>query len=124
MRAEDGISKTLPLHGKWSSTILRELMDTAGGTAWETWKAERLIAGEPIVEGEQEAEKAEKLIRKTPVPMSWEEWNVHKEKEVKAKEARKVEEEKEREDAERKAAEVELMPERPRPRTGAGAVLP
>jgi small subunit ribosomal protein S25 len=117
---ENGESKTLSLHEKWSSTILRELMDTAGGTAWETWKAERLVAGEPIVEGEEKHKEAEKLLRRRPVPPSLEEWTVKKEMEAKAKEERKIEEERKREEAE----EVELMPERPRPRTGAAAVLP
>jgi hypothetical protein len=98
-------------------------MDTAGGTAWETWKAERLVAGEPIVEGEEKHKEAEKLLRKRPVPPSLEEWTVKKEMEAKAKEERKIEEERKREEAE-KLSDVDLIPERPRPRTGAAAVLP
>jgi hypothetical protein len=113
----------LTLHEKWSSTILEELMDTAGGRAWEAWKAEQTSAGEPVVEGEQRAKNMEDLIRKTPVPISWEEWTIKKREEMRAMEARKIEQETKREEAETSAV-VELMPERPRPRTGAGAVLP
>jgi small subunit ribosomal protein S25 len=45
----DGTTKTLDMHRKWSTSILQELMDTAGGTAWERWKAERSAAGLPIL---------------------------------------------------------------------------
>lgn len=35
------------MSAKWSSTILGELLDTAGGGAWQRWKAERAAQGLP-----------------------------------------------------------------------------
>lgn len=49
---ENGTSQTLNLTSKWSSTITKELMDLAGGSPWETYKAEREAAGQPIIPGE------------------------------------------------------------------------
>lgn len=38
------------MSAKWSSTILGELLDSAGGTAWQRWKTERTAKGLPIIE--------------------------------------------------------------------------
>lgn len=46
----DGTVKTLDMDRKWSTSIFRELMDTAGGTSWERWKTDRIAAGLPILE--------------------------------------------------------------------------
>lgn len=35
---------------KWSSSILQELMEMAGGPAWAKWKEERAAAGLPVVD--------------------------------------------------------------------------
>jgi small subunit ribosomal protein S25 len=34
---------------KLSTSIFQELMDTAGGSSWERWKAGRIFAGLPII---------------------------------------------------------------------------
>jgi hypothetical protein len=34
---------------KRSTSIFRDLMDTAGGPSWEQWKAERTAAGFPVL---------------------------------------------------------------------------
>ncbi|KAH6905794.1 hypothetical protein BKA70DRAFT_1291095 [Coprinopsis sp. MPI-PUGE-AT-0042] len=49
---ENGTSQTLNLTSKWSSTITKELMDLAGGSPWESYKADREAAGQPIIPGE------------------------------------------------------------------------
>ncbi|KAJ7726065.1 hypothetical protein DFH07DRAFT_853329 [Mycena maculata] len=54
----DGKTETLNLHGKWSTAIVRELMENAGSAAWVRWKAEAARAGLPLVPGE-EHEKSE-----------------------------------------------------------------
>ena len=38
------------MDGKWSSTILTDLMDAAGTPAWNKWKADRKTAGLPVVD--------------------------------------------------------------------------
>ena len=46
----DGTTHKIDLHRKWSSTIYKEVLDTAGGPLWETWKQERAAAGLPAVD--------------------------------------------------------------------------
>jgi hypothetical protein len=36
---------------KWSSAILAELLDNAGGSPWDRWKADRLSQGLPVLDG-------------------------------------------------------------------------
>ncbi|TEB18983.1 hypothetical protein FA13DRAFT_1698251 [Coprinellus micaceus] len=50
---ENGKSTTLNLENKFSKTILRAVMDAAGGKAWEEHKAAALLAGQPILPGEE-----------------------------------------------------------------------
>ena len=50
----DGRKQNFILHNKWSSTIIQELMDTAGGNSWTRWKTERAEAGLPVVDGPPE----------------------------------------------------------------------
>ncbi|KAJ7596688.1 hypothetical protein C8J56DRAFT_737576, partial [Mycena floridula] len=52
---EEGTSHTFNLQDKWSTTIVRELMDVAGGNPWEKWKADAIKAQKPIVPGEENA---------------------------------------------------------------------
>ncbi|KAF9466895.1 hypothetical protein BDZ94DRAFT_1125798, partial [Collybia nuda] len=58
----NGQQKTLDLHEKWSTTILKELMDVAGENSWFQWKAEAKASGLPIVPGEER----ESLVVKRP----------------------------------------------------------
>ena len=50
---DDGEVHTLDLHEKWSTTIVKELMDVAGGPAWQQWKTEAITSGQPLVPGEE-----------------------------------------------------------------------
>jgi small subunit ribosomal protein S25 len=56
--SDDGSTKTLDLQAKWSTTIVKELMETAGGESWARWKAEANASGSPLVPGEE--------LQKTP----------------------------------------------------------
>jgi len=48
---EDGKTKLLDLHDKWSTTILKELMTIAGGDPWKKYVAESTTAGLPPIIG-------------------------------------------------------------------------
>ncbi|KAG6841627.1 hypothetical protein C0991_009052 [Blastosporella zonata] len=61
----DGERQTLDMHEKWSTTILKELMEVAGGTPWAKWKLEALAAGIPVVPGE---EKEHTVVKRTTTP--------------------------------------------------------
>ncbi|KAG5643813.1 hypothetical protein DXG03_009589 [Asterophora parasitica] len=65
---ENGQQTTLDLHEKWSSTILKELMELAGGEPWAKWKAEAATKGLPVVAGEENEGKAVKRPTRTPLP--------------------------------------------------------
>ncbi|KAJ7032508.1 hypothetical protein C8F04DRAFT_899229, partial [Mycena alexandri] len=45
----NGNTETLNLHAKWSTAIVRELMDLAGAPSWVRWKAEAARTGVPLV---------------------------------------------------------------------------
>ncbi|KAK7055450.1 L51-S25-CI-B8 domain-containing protein [Favolaschia claudopus] len=47
----DGQTRTWNLHGKWSTQIIRELMDDAAPPSWERWKAEAARTGVPLIPG-------------------------------------------------------------------------
>jgi hypothetical protein len=51
LKPEDGSSTTIDMEWKWSSRIMAELLDNAGGSAWERWKADRVSQGLPILDG-------------------------------------------------------------------------
>ncbi|TFK28348.1 hypothetical protein FA15DRAFT_665310 [Coprinopsis marcescibilis] len=53
----NGTQKTLSLSDKWSTTIVAELMELAGGAPWKLHKAESRISGAPLVPGEESAPK-------------------------------------------------------------------
>ena len=38
---------------KWSTTILKELMDLAGGDSWAQWKSHAQASGQPVAPGEE-----------------------------------------------------------------------
>ncbi|KAK0463892.1 uncharacterized protein EV420DRAFT_1520602 [Desarmillaria tabescens] len=65
---EDGKQKTLDLHEKWSTTIVKELMDTAGTEGWTRWKTNALASGLPIVPGEENEAKARVSMDVTRLP--------------------------------------------------------
>ncbi|PCH33160.1 hypothetical protein WOLCODRAFT_93025 [Wolfiporia cocos MD-104 SS10] len=47
---QNGTTQTLNMNKPWSSEILQELMDMAGGPSWQRWKKEREEAGLPILD--------------------------------------------------------------------------
>jgi len=78
----DGQTQTLNLHGKWSTAIVRELMDTVASPSWERWKAEVTRTGVPLVPGaEHEPPATEVLSEEQPEPrFSLDEWRQHSRK--------------------------------------------
>jgi hypothetical protein len=62
LSTEKGTSETLDLSNKWSTVIVKELMERAGGASWAEWKVSARAAGLPLVPGEQ----SEKLKGKAP----------------------------------------------------------
>ncbi|KAF8238685.1 hypothetical protein L208DRAFT_1240979 [Tricholoma matsutake] len=56
----NGSQKTLDMHEKWSTTILKELMELAGGDPWRQWKVESASAGLPLVPGEENEHRVAK----------------------------------------------------------------
>ena len=40
------------MHEKWSTAIVKEVMEAAGGDAWQLYKAEAEAAGREVVPGE------------------------------------------------------------------------
>lgn len=64
--AANGQAQTLDLHGKWSTTIVRELMDTAGARSWFAWKEESAATGSPLLRGE---ERVPEPVEASPKPL-------------------------------------------------------
>ncbi|THU88455.1 hypothetical protein K435DRAFT_617283, partial [Dendrothele bispora CBS 962.96] len=50
---DGGRRTTINLSSKWSTTILKELLDLSGGEPWRKWKREALEKGVPLVPGEE-----------------------------------------------------------------------
>ncbi|KAG6829900.1 hypothetical protein H0H92_003033 [Tricholoma furcatifolium] len=67
LELENGEQKIINMHEKWSTTILKELMEVAGGEPWAKWKLEATAAGIPVVPGEENERKVVK--RPTPSPL-------------------------------------------------------
>ncbi|KAG7090636.1 hypothetical protein E1B28_009738 [Marasmius oreades] len=61
LQLEDGTLKTIDMHKKWSTNILKELMEVAGGDPWRKWKNKAQREGHPLVQGEE-------IERPTPLP--------------------------------------------------------
>ena len=51
--SENGTLKTIDMSKKWSTTIVKELMDLAGGDPWKAYKSAAVAAGHPILPGEE-----------------------------------------------------------------------
>ncbi|KAF7437365.1 hypothetical protein PC9H_004204 [Pleurotus ostreatus] len=66
LRFTNGQAQTLDLHGKWSTTIVRELMDTAGARSWFAWKEESAATDSPLLRGE---ERAPEPVEASPKPL-------------------------------------------------------
>ncbi|KAF5376894.1 hypothetical protein D9615_007201 [Tricholomella constricta] len=64
----NGKQTTLDLHEKWSSTILKELMELAGGEPWAKWKAQAAASGLPVVPGEENEHRVVNRPTRTPLP--------------------------------------------------------
>jgi small subunit ribosomal protein S25 len=54
------------MHEKWSTTILKELMEVAGGDLWHKWKVEAASAGLPLVLGE---ENEHRVVKRSSTPL-------------------------------------------------------
>jgi small subunit ribosomal protein S25 len=63
--AANGSHKTLDMHEKWSTSILKELREAAGGDLWRQWKVESAATGLPLVPGE---ENEHRIVKRLPVP--------------------------------------------------------
>jgi hypothetical protein len=62
----NGSHKTLNMHEKWSTEILKELMEVAGGDSWSRWKSEAASGGLPLVPGE---ENENQVVKRSPVQL-------------------------------------------------------
>jgi hypothetical protein len=71
----DGGVRTLDLQDKWSTTIVKELMDVAGCSSWQKWKEEASELGLPVVPGEER--EGRKVAKKTAENFYVEETVVH-----------------------------------------------
>ncbi|KAF5361664.1 hypothetical protein D9758_007302 [Tetrapyrgos nigripes] len=49
----DGRHTVIDLNNKWSTTILKELMEVSGGDAWQKWKRTAQSEEKPVVPGEK-----------------------------------------------------------------------
>jgi len=56
------------MHEKWSTAILKELMEVAGGDPWQQWKLESTAAGLPLVTGEENEDRVVKQPTRIPPP--------------------------------------------------------
>ncbi|KAF8972576.1 hypothetical protein BDZ97DRAFT_1752467 [Flammula alnicola] len=66
LELENGTVQKLDLQDKWSTTILKELMEVAGGDPWKRHVAESKSAGMPLLPGEHlhQAEERRLKVRK------------------------------------------------------------
>ncbi|KAF7327542.1 L51-S25-CI-B8 domain-containing protein [Mycena kentingensis (nom. inval.)] len=69
---QDGTTQSISLHGKWSTTIVREVMEYGGSPAWTRWKEEVARSGAPLLPG---AEHAPAVVDARPEPEeTYDEW--------------------------------------------------
>lgn len=115
----DGKELTLDMHEKWSTSILKELMEVAGGNPWAKWKAEAKAAGLPVVPGEE----GESLVVKRPTPVRLPSLNAYRAslpppsaKPTPTKDAAPT--------GTKAKADAPIPPPKTKPKTGAAAVLP
>ncbi|KAF8639398.1 hypothetical protein AX17_001523 [Amanita inopinata Kibby_2008] len=60
-----GTTRTIDMYEKWSTVILKELMDLGGGDTWTQWKAKARASGQPIVIGEGNENRATQRLSST-----------------------------------------------------------
>jgi hypothetical protein len=113
LTAGNGKEHTLDLHSKWSTTIVKELMDVAGGASWTQWKAQATVSGHPLVSGEEVRGRA---VKKMPPRLSL--WKKPTRPEIAPSNGQRVVEESSQAD---EKVVGRLLP---RPQSGAAAVLP
>ncbi|KAJ7104310.1 hypothetical protein B0H15DRAFT_809427 [Mycena belliarum] len=70
----DGTTQNLSLHSKWSTAIVRELMETAGSPTWVRWKAEAARAGLALVPGAEHEPPSTAQPRRAEPRFSVDEW--------------------------------------------------
>jgi small subunit ribosomal protein S25 len=64
-----GIMRSIKVDKKWSTTILREVMDAAGGDPWQEYKQQQIKEGLPLLPGEDKAARIEaQWKRQTATP--------------------------------------------------------
>ncbi|EKM83348.1 hypothetical protein AGABI1DRAFT_110018 [Agaricus bisporus var. burnettii JB137-S8] len=56
---DTGTTRSFQVNKKWSTTILREIMDTAGGDPWREYKQRQHEEGLPLLPGEDKAARME-----------------------------------------------------------------
>ncbi|KAF9042124.1 hypothetical protein BJ165DRAFT_1315982, partial [Panaeolus papilionaceus] len=59
----DGKTHKVDISDKWSTSILKEIMEKAGGDPWKTHVAESKAAGLPVLPGEETYLKEEERLR-------------------------------------------------------------
>ncbi|KAF7375066.1 L51-S25-CI-B8 domain-containing protein [Mycena sanguinolenta] len=69
----NGETQTLNLHGKWSTAIVRELMDSVATPSWERWKAEAARTGIPLIPGSEHEPEARSDEKPEP-QFSFDQW--------------------------------------------------
>ncbi|ESK95561.1 hypothetical protein Moror_12635 [Moniliophthora roreri MCA 2997] len=66
---DNGTSKTIDMNSKWSTRILKELMELAGGDPWRKWQRTAERQGLPLAPGEEkEAEIPAPIPGMLPLP--------------------------------------------------------
>jgi hypothetical protein len=60
---DSGRRQTINVHEKWSTAIVKEVMEAAGGVAWQQYKVEAEAAGREVIPGEAGEKRV--LSRKT-----------------------------------------------------------
>ncbi|EAU93277.1 hypothetical protein CC1G_12183 [Coprinopsis cinerea okayama7 len=69
IQLENGQNKTINLAGKWSTSIVKELMEIGGGSQWQKWKEEAQAQGGEVIPGEKsELPPSQRLKVKTDLP--------------------------------------------------------
>ncbi|KAJ3833989.1 hypothetical protein EV361DRAFT_921504 [Lentinula raphanica] len=133
LQLDNGTTRVINMHDKWSTTILQELLDLSGGDPWKKWKHTRTERGLSLLPEDEAAAAYVPPDRGAATYMNLKEWRdsaqaraLAQEKAQKEKKAREKAKEKEK----KKGSEVhvaELSPEvleNLRTKTGAAAILP
>ncbi|KAJ6494616.1 hypothetical protein C8R47DRAFT_1043003 [Mycena vitilis] len=70
----DGKTETLNLHAKWSTAIVRELMDSVESPSWERWKTEAARTGLPLIPGTEHEPTSARTEQTREPRFSLDEW--------------------------------------------------